>query len=364
MSALRDAVIENAPLVLALGGLAIGFLFGLTVYRTNYCAMGSLADIHNFGDWRRFRAWVLAAATALIGTTLLDAAGVVELGRSMYLAPTLNWLGHVGGGLLFGVGMVLAGGCPSRNLARAGGGDLRALMTLIVLGLAAFMTIAGILAPARVALEGATAVRLGAVPSQSLGDILGTSLGLAPTWGRPVAAAIVAVLALAYCLADSKLRRSPLHIASGLAVGLLVVAGWALTGLAYDEMAPRPTAPISLTYIRPVGDTLQWLSLYTATPMPGLGVASVFGALLGAFAAAVAMGRFRLATFADTGDTLRNLAGAALMGVGGVLALGCTVGQAVTGVSTLALGSFVTFAAIVAGGLLGLRLLERWIGAD
>jgi uncharacterized membrane protein YedE/YeeE len=142
-----------------------------------------------------------------------------------------------------------------------------------------------------------------------------------------------------------------------------VVAGWALTGLAYDEMAARPTAPASLTFIRPVGDTMQWLSLYTATPMPGFGSTSVLGALLGAFTAAVATGRFRLATFADTGDTVRNLLGAALMGVGGVMALGCTVGQAITGVSTLALGSLLTFVAIVAGGFLGLRLLERWIEA-
>jgi uncharacterized membrane protein YedE/YeeE len=364
MSALRDAVVENAPLVLAVGGLVIGFLFGLAVYRTNYCAMGSLADIHNFGDYRRFRAWLLAAAVALIGATLLDAASVVDLRRSMYLAPTVNWLGHTAGGLIFGVGMVFAGGCPSRNLARAGGGDLRALLTLMVLGLVAFMTIAGLLAPARAALESATAVRLGQVPSQSLGDLLSAYAGLAPVWAKAAAAAGLAIAALAYCLADGKFRRSPVHIVSGLAVGLLVVAGWALTGLAYDDMAARPTAPISLTYIRPVGDTLQWLSLYTATPMPGFGVASVFGALVGAFVAALAMGRFRLATFADAGDTVRNLLGAALMGVGGVMALGCTVGQSVTGVSTLAIGSLVTFAAIVAGGFAGLRLLERWIGAD
>jgi uncharacterized protein len=364
MSALRDAMTENASLVLAVGGLILGFLLGLTVYRTNYCAMGSLADIHNFGDWRRFRAWVLAAATALIGATLLDVAGVVELKRSMYLAPTFNWLGHVAGGLIFGVGMVLAGGCPTRNLARAGGGDLRAFLTLMVLGLVAFMTIAGVLAPARAALEGTTAVRLGGMPSQGLGEILAAYTGLAPAWAKSVAATVLTIVALAYCLADSKFRRSPVHIVSGLAVGALVVAGWALTGLAFDEMAARPTAPISLTYIRPVGDTLQWLSLYTATPMPGFGVASVLGALLGAFVAALAMGRLRITTFADAGDTVRNLTGAALMGVGGVMALGCTVGQSVTGVSTLALGSLVTFAAIVAGGLLGLRLLERWIGAE
>jgi hypothetical protein len=119
--------------------------------------------------------------------------------------------------------------------------------------------------------------------------------------------------------------------------------------------------PISLTYVRPMGDALQWLTLYTAAPIPGFGAASVFGALLGAFAASLAMGRFGFSTFSDKGDTLRNLGGAALMGVGGVMALGCTVGQAITGVSTLAVGSFLTFAAIVAGGFWGLRVLERRI---
>jgi uncharacterized protein len=359
VSAFRDSVAQNAALALALGGLLIGFVFGWVVYRTNYCAMGSLSDIHNFGDYRRFRAWLLAAATALVGATLLEAAGVVDLARSMYLAPSFNWAGHIVGGLIFGIGMVLAGGCPSRNLARTGGGDLRALLTLVVLGLVAFMTIAGVLAPARAALEGATGIVLTAAPTQGLGDLLSAYVGIARGWAKLAAAAMIAAAALAYCFADAKFRRSPLHILSGIAVGLTVVAGWALTGLAYDDMMARPTPPVSLTYIRPVGDTLQWLALYTATPMPGFGVASVFGALLGAFAAALAMGRFQLATFAGTGDTLRNLLGAALMGVGGVMALGCTVGQSVTGVSTLALGSFVTFAAIVAGGFLGLRLLER-----
>jgi uncharacterized membrane protein YedE/YeeE len=359
VNVLREAIAQNAPLALALGGFLIGVLFGWTVYRTNYCAMGSLSDIHNFGDYRRFRAWILAAATALVGATLLEAAGVVDLTRSMYLAPSLNGAGHIGGGLIFGIGMVLAGGCPSRNLARAGGGDLRALMTLMVLGIVAFMTIAGVLAPARAALEGATSFALGGASTQGLGDLLAAHAGVARAGAKLVSAALIAAAALAYCFADAKFRRSPLHVLSGVAVGLAVIAGWALTGLAYDEMAARPAAPVSLTYIRPVGDTLQWLALYTATPMPGFGVASVLGALLGAFIAAIAMGRFRLATFADAGDTVRNLLGATLMGVGGVMALGCTVGQAITGVSTLALGSFVTFAAIVAGGFLGLRLLER-----
>ena len=163
---------------------------------------------------------------------------------------------------------------------------------------------------------------------------------------------------------DKRFRKSPVHILSGVAVGLIVAAGWAITGMAYDEMATRPVPPISLTYVRPMGDTLQWLALYTASPVPGFGVMSGFGGLLGAFTAAFAVGRFHLVTFSDPADTLRNLLGATLMGVGGVMAMGCTIGQAVTGVSTLALGSFVSFGAIVAGGFWGLKLLERWISTD
>jgi uncharacterized membrane protein YedE/YeeE len=361
---LREMMSNNAPLVLAIGGLLIGFVFGFVVYRTNYCAMGSLSDIDNFGDYRRFRAWVLAAATALVGATLLSAAGIVSLDQSMYLASTFNWLGYLAGGVMFGVGMVFAGGCPSRNLARAGGGDLRALFTLMVLGLVAYMTIGGLVAPVRVALEQATALPRGAAPTQGIGDFISARTGAARGWTNMIVALLIAGAAIAYCFWDKRFRKSPVHILSGVAVGLIVAAGWAITGMTYDEMATRPVPPISLTYVRPMGDTLQWLALYTASPVPGFGVMSVFGGLLGAFAAAFAMGRFHLVTFSDPADTLRNLLGAALMGVGGVMAMGCTIGQAVTGVSTLALGSFVSFGAIVAGGFWGLKLLERWISTD
>jgi uncharacterized membrane protein YedE/YeeE len=357
IEALREAVAQHGAVWLALGGLAIGCLFGAVVFATNFCAMGSLSDIHNFGDWRRFRAWVLAGATALVGAQLLQAGGVVALDKSMYLAaPGLNWAGHILGGLMFGFGMVFTGGCPSRNLARAGAGDLRSLLTLVVLGLFAYMALGGILAPLRAALEQATSVPL---EGRSLGDLVGEAVGLAPSAGNLLVMGLLGAAALAYSFWDARFRASGVHVASGLAVGLIVVAGWALTGLAFDDMATRPVPPISLTYVRPAGDALQWLTLFTAAPMPGFGTASVFGALIGACAASLAMGRFRVATFSDTGDTLRSLGGAALMGIGGVMALGCTVGQSITGVSTLALGSFLTFAAIVAGGFYGLRVLER-----
>jgi uncharacterized protein len=355
---MRELLSGNAPLFLAVGGLLIGFVFGAVVFKTNYCAMGSLSDIYNFADYRRFRAWLLAATTALLGAQLLQSLGVAALDKSMYLTPSLNWAGHGLGGIIFGIGMVFAGGCPSRNLARAGAGDLRSLMTLVVLGLTAYVTIGGLLGPLRALLERTTAITL-PLSGQGLGHLLAAVLQTTPTAAELVAAAVVVGSALIYCARDKRFRASPVHIVSGLAVGACVIAGWALTGLAFDELAPRPVPPVSLTYVRPTGDAIEWLARFTAEPVPSFGVTSVFGALLGAFAAATATGRFRLVGFSDTGDMLRNLCGATLMGIGGVLALGCTVGQAITGVSTLAIGSLLTFAAIVVGGFWGLRLLER-----
>jgi uncharacterized protein len=278
----------------------------------------------------------------------------------MYLAPALNWAGHIVGGVLLGFGMVFAGGCPSRNLARAGSGDLRSLISLLVLGLVAYMTTGGIFAYPRVYLERATQLTLSA-STQSLGELLGRLVGLSRPLGDIVVAMLLVLAAGAYCFADRAFRASRTHVVSGLAIGMIVVAGWALTGLAYEEMATRPLAPVSLSYVRPTGDAIEWLTRFTAAPLPGFGAASVVGALIGAFAVARRTGRFRIATYADRSDTLRNLSGAVLMGIGGILGLGCTIGQAVTGVSTLALGSFLTFAAIVLGGLCGLYVLERQV---
>ena len=143
-----------------------------------------------------------------------------------------------------------------------------------------------------------------------------------------------------------------------------MVAGWALTGLAFDDLADRPMAPVSLTYVRPTADTIEWLQRFTAARIPGFGVMTVIGAITGSFLTALAMGRFRLTTFTDIGDTKRNLYGAVLMGIGGVLALGCTVGQAITGVSTLALGSYLTFAGIVVGGRYGMKRMEAILMAE
>jgi uncharacterized protein len=361
VASLRDIIAINPAAWLAIGGLIIGAAFGAIVTRTNFCTMGSISDLVTFGDYRRFRAWLLAGATAIVGAQLLGAAGVVDLAKSMYLGANLNWFGHIVGGLMFGYGMVFAGGCPSRNLARVGTGDLRALVTLLVMGLFAYMAIGGLLGPVRDFVERVTALGLGAtrVKAQGLGNIVGAAVPGSPATINLAIAALVAGTILVYCFKDPKFRTSQVHVLSGLGVGLCVVAGWALTGLAYDDMADRLMSPISLTYVRPTADAMEWLQRFTAGMVPGFGVATVFGAILGSFIAARAMGRFKLITFAGVADTKRSMLGAALMGVGGVMALGCTIGQGITGISTLALGSFLTFASIVAGGVMGIRKLEQ-----
>jgi uncharacterized protein len=356
--AMRDFIVANAPAAMAIGGLLIGFVFGWIVFRTSFCTMGSISDFISFGDYRRFRAWILAAATALIGAQVLNAAGVVDLGRSMYSSSQLDWFGNIAGGILFGLGLVFAGGCASRNLVRAGGGDLRSLIVLLVVGLFAYPSIGGLLGPIRADLSERTAVKLSAISSTSLGDVLAHTSGLNAGAAVSLVTALIASAALIYCFKNAEFRSSPNHILAGIGIGLCVTAGWGLTGMAFDEMAAQPIATVSLNYVRPTGATIEWLQRFTAAPIPGFGVTSTLGALLGAFAASFTAGRFKFTTFASPSATLRNLFGAALMGIGRVMGLGCTIGQGITGVSTLAMGSFLTFAAIVAGGIIGIKRME------
>lgn len=346
---------------LAIGGFVIGVAFGWLAQATNYCLMGAVTDWRLGGDKGRLGAAALAAATAIVGAQALDGAGVVELSRSMYLTPRINWAGAIGGGLLFGAGMVFAGGCPSRALVRTGGGDVRALLALIVMAIAAYATLSGIFGMARVSLDQATAFDLAphGIARQSLPELFGFSgsAGLA-RWGTAgVIAALLAIFAARAMAGGSWLR----NLIAGLGAGGIVTLGWALTGLASDEMAVQPVEPASLSFVRPVADAIDWIERATAIGLPGLGAASVFGMLIGSFAASAVSGSLRLQGFQDTGDLARHLFGAVAMGVGGIIAMGCTIGQGITGVSTLSAQSFLAVSAIVAGAVWGLRRLQATV---
>lgn len=350
--------ILSIKVVMAISGAVVGLLFGFVVERTNFCTMGAISDATAFGDFRRVRAWVLAIAVAVLGTQALHLLGLVDLQKSIYLGTSVGWLGGVIGGLMFGFGMTLAGGCASRNLVRFGAGDLRSLVVLVVLGIFAYMTLRGLTAPPRVALENATNVNLVplGVAAQGIPDLLAKGFGASLATIRTAATVIVVLALLWYCFKDAEFRGSPLHILSGVGVGAVIVAGWWATGvLGFDEF--EPTRPSSLTYTAPVGNALVYLMTFTGATID-FGIASVGGAIVGAYLSAILRKSFSVAAFADRGDLVRNMVGAALMGVGGVMALGCTIGQGLTGISTLSLGSLVSLAALVVGGIVGIKYLE------
>ena len=347
---------STAQVVLAAG--IGGCLFGAVSQATGFCAMGAVSDLVLFGDRRRLRAWLLAAAVALFGAQALQGAGLVDLGQSAYLAaPTLPLAGALLGGLAFGIGMTLAGGCGAKSLVRLGGGNLKALLVLLVMGISAMATLKGVLAPLRQGFE-----RLTALPLSPLGLTRPSLPALLEGAGLPPAAAVaVAVAGLGgglawWCLKDSDFRRSPADLGGGVAIGLLVPAGWATTGiLGADPFEPAALA--SFSFVAPIGAALVYLMTATGASL-SFAVASVGGVVIGAFAVACRQGRFQLETFTDRADFLRHLAGAALMGTGGVLAMGCTIGQGVTGLSTLALASPLALAGLILGAMIGLKRLE------
>jgi len=352
MSALATATIVG------LGGVTVGLVFGATAQRTSFCTMGGISDRVLMGDGRRLRSWVLATAVALIGTQLLSFSGRIDLSRSIYLSANFGWLGAILGGLAFGFGMTLTGGCASRTLVRLGAGNLKSLVVTLVLAVVAYMTLRGLIAPARIAFEGATNIDLAArgLHSQNIGELAAAALGIGAYPARLAAAIAVAAALLVFCFKDASFRHSPANLAAGVIIGLAVIAGWVVTGIvAFDDFEPVPLA--SVTLVAPVADSVQYLMTYTGATI-SFGVAVVGGIIVGSFLMAVTTGEFRLESFADRDDLVRHLIGAALMGVGGVFALGCTIGQGVTGVSTLALGSVIAWLSIIGGGYLGVKYLE------
>jgi len=346
------------------GGLIIGVLFGGITRWANFCTLGALADIHRYGDFRRLRSWLLAIAVAMIGVHGLDWGGLIDMKQSIYLSTTFRWFGAIVGGAMFGYGAVLAGGCGGRSLIRLGGGDCRALVSALFLAIFAYMTLRGLTGAARVWLEalfdidvaGVNAIHQG-IPEITLAMasfLLDTETDAAGL--RTGVVLILGGLLLAYCVFNEDFRGSAQHLVSGFVVGLLVVAGWFVTGvIGADEF--EPVALVSLTYVRPVGDALQYLMTFTGATI-SFGVAVVGGTIIGASCVALMSGTFRLIGFRDSREFVHYMMGGALMGIGGVMAMGCTIGQAITGVATLSLGSLLASLAILAGGALAIRNLD------
>jgi uncharacterized protein len=356
VSALVDLQALSPGLLLALGAGLLGLAAGWLIERTHFCTMGAISDAYLFGSRLPLRAWLLAIATAILLTQLLAASGLVPLADTFYLAPRLEPLGLLVGGILFGIGMVLGGGCASRNLVRLGAGSLKALVVVLMLGLTAFATIAGVLALPADLLRRAVVVPLDQ-PTQSLGAfVAATGIAARPAADLALGLGIASAL-LAFVFKDPRFRRSWPDLGLGFGLGLLVALGFLLTGwLLADPF--EPVAVASLAYVAPTARAMLWTMTGNGL-WPGFGAALVLGTILGAALSAAFGGRFSVETFRSPDDMIRHVSGGVLMGFGGVLALGCTVGQGITGLATLALGSFIAVAGIVAGALLALRRLER-----
>jgi hypothetical protein len=343
--------LSEAHLYVTGGAFLLAFIFGAVGNKTHFCAMGAVSDWVNMGDTGRLRMWLLAIAVALLGSSALHLAGIVDLSKSIYPGPNFTWLSYLVGGFLFGVGMTLGSGCGSKTLIRVGTGNLKSLVVYIVLGIAAYMTLRGLFGAFRVGvLEKAT---LTLPQGQDLPSLVGLP--------RAAWAALIGGGLLAYIYSSKQFRSSFDYTLGGVVTGLVVVGGWYVSGrLGYVAEDPNTLQEAfvatntgrmeSFSFVAPFAFTLEYLMLWTdKSKIVTYGIASAAGVIAGSAAYALATRTFRWEGFRDAEDTANHIVGGILMGFGGITALGCTIGQAITGFSTLALGSIITFAAIVAG---------------
>jgi len=349
----------------------LALVFGAIANKANFCTMGAVSDWINIGDLNRMRCWMLAIATAVVGVGLLEYLDIVDMSLTTsnetsnppYRAANFVWPRHLLGGLMFGVGMTLGSGCGNKNLIRLGEGSMKALVVLVVMGIAAwFMLFTNLsyfgflqwMTPLGVDFS------LQNIASQDIAAVL---FGLADVeWSnmhRLVIALLVALPLSVWALRSGDFRRNLELVTAGLVIGLLIVIAWWVTAgpsgqqlldeLAFMDQRPFFAGAQSFTFIGPTGHAAQYLKQGFSWIFLTFGLATLAGVVVGSFLYTLLFRKLRIEWFVSWDDFFRHLAGGLLMGIGGVLALGCTIGQGITGISTLALGSVVTIVSIVAG---------------
>ncbi len=330
-----------------------GFLLGLISQRTHFCTMGAISDVVHLGDWTRARQWVCAIAVAMIGFAALSDAGMIDPTKTLYASTRLMWLSTIVGGVMFGYGMVIASGCGNKALVRIGGGNLKSVVVFVVMGISAFATMKGITA----------VLRANTVDTIFIDMPLGANLGVLDLPGLGY---IVAAVLLLWVLRDKDFWTLNSGVA-GVGVGGVVVAMWWVSGhLGFVPEHPETLDAVylatssgrmeALNFVAPIANTLDWLMFYSdASKVLSTGVVAVVGVICGSAASALQGKTFRIEGFATPRDLGQHLLGAVLMGVGGVTAMGCTIGQGLSGMSTLSLNAFVALAGIVLGAVVSLR---------
>ena len=362
---------ESATTILIYTSI-LGFILGFVVNKTNFCTMGAVSDLVNIGDTSRLKAWFLAIAIAILGVTILEFAGAISVNDSRipYRNSVLFWPRYIVGGIMFGIGMTLSSGCGNKILIRIGGGNLKSIFVLLVAGLMALLMTRtdfyGLLFHSWMSPLSPDLAKLG-INDQSIQTIISSIFRLDPgNIFSTLFIPLITTFILFKFIFSSNKKLSADNITSGIVVGLVVVFAWLLTGGQLGQAwienndfldTPYPAVGVqSFTFINPMGETL----LYTTSGLNSFfltfGVAALLSTIFGSFVYALISKNLRLEWFANKHDFIRHLIGGILIGIGGVLSLGCTIGQGVTGVSTLALGSIITLISIIFGASLMMKI--------
>jgi len=346
---------------------AITFLLGAIMQKTGFCTMGAISDAFIMSSWDRLRQWFLAIGIAIVGYTLMSYCGLIDPLKSFYTGNKFLWLSTIVGSTLFGSGMVLASGCGSKTLIRIGGGNLKSIIVFMVLGLTAYMTMRGFLGVIRVNTLDTFFIAFNT--PQDLPSLLSAPLGMARSNLHLTLGLVIGFAFMAYALANKAFWTAN-NLFAGIAVGLAICAVWWVSGnLGFVAEDPNTLEEVflvtnsgrmeSLSFVAPYAYSLDWLMMYSDTSkVLTVGIVAVAGMILGSALVSVATKTFRWESFRNPEDTANHLVGAALMGFGGVTALGCTVGQGLSGISTLALSSLLALPGFILGAYVALLYLK------
>jgi len=338
--------------MLALAGFAIGAAAGFAVRHAKLCSFGAIEDALMGGDGRRLRIFGLALGVAILGTQALIIGGFLDPEQTTYTPPALPLVAILIGSVMFGTGMAMVGTCGFGSLVRLGTGDLRSLIVILILGVSAYATLRGAFASFRITvLEGFFI----AMPDGVRSDMASLSTH---ALGLDVRGAIAATAGGALCwlaLGDQRLRRTPRLLSAGIVLGLLTIAGWVVTSSFAEDFASA-VRPQSLTFVSTVGKAI-YAGLLNVANFADFGVGSVFGVVAGSWLAAWRADELRWEAFDDDHEMRRHLTGAVLMGIGGILAGGCTIGQGITAGSMLSLSWPFAVGGMILGARMGIATL-------
>ncbi|MBI5078920.1 YeeE/YedE family protein [Candidatus Saganbacteria bacterium] len=357
---MEENIVAQMQSYLVWTGLLIGFLLGALVQRSNFCMANCFTSIRIYGSFLQFKSYMVALLVAMAGVQLLKDSGMLDPFQSMYLPTNFPVLGYITGGFIFGIGIVFAGGCASRILVRVGEGNLGALVSVFAVNLTAGSALAGHLAYTNEYFFRKFPIKL---PSSYIPDLLHVNGWIL------IGAFAVFLAAWFYKTRNEDDFAGVKWPLIGVLVGLLVVAGWYVTAhaqakvmadefLAMDTSVTSKFRPASLTFAKTNADFFAYIATASGSTID-FGIATVIGVLLGSFAAAMATKSFHWVVPPHKRAFLGHFTGGLLMGYGAIIAMGCNIGQGLTGCSVMGLGGVITVTFIILGSWTALWIREK-----